>query len=247
RIPYSSVNWELLKTFNNKPFLLLLNKISLADMSKINIFKNFFEKNKIPVLWIDAKSKINIHQIKPYIYKILKIKKPFWEHKILKLMITGIPNVGKSTLINCLANKKIVKTANIPGITKQMQWIKIDQRIKLLDTPGVLYHKFSDPYIGYNLAICGCIKSTLYPKLPIVEYLLTYLKKHYYQNLKKCFKLDEQELELPNLWYKIAQKNIYLTKNNIIDENKVLDMILYKVSNGFIGHVNFDLNFFNVI
>ncbi|MDV3170466.1 MAG: GTPase, partial [Candidatus Phytoplasma australasiaticum] len=122
RIPYSSVNWELLKTFNNKPFLLLLNKISLADMSKINIFKNFFEKNKIPVLWIDAKSKINIHQIKPYIYKILKIKKPFWEHKILKLMITGIPNVGKSTLINCLANKKIVKTANIPGITKQMHW-----------------------------------------------------------------------------------------------------------------------------
>ncbi|MDV3166390.1 MAG: ribosome biogenesis GTPase YlqF ['Waltheria sp.' little leaf phytoplasma] len=247
RIPYSSINWELLKTFNNKPFLLLLNKISLADMSKINIFKNFFEKHKITVLWIDAKSKINIHQIKSYIYKILKIKNPLWENKILKLMITGIPNVGKSTLINCLANKKVVKIANIPGVTKQMQWIKIDQRMRLLDTPGILYHKFSDPYVGYNLAICGCIKSTLYPKLPIVEYLLTYLKKHYSQNLKKCFKLDEQELEFPNLWYKIAQKNFYLTKNNILDENKVLEMILYKVSNGFIGPVNFDLNFFNVI
>ncbi|MDO8057534.1 ribosome biogenesis GTPase YlqF [Candidatus Phytoplasma gossypii] len=247
RIPYSSINWELLKTFNNKPFLLLLNKISLADMSKINIFKNFFEKNKIPVLWIDAKSKINIHQIKSYIYKILKIKNPFRENKILRLMITGIPNVGKSTLINCLANKKVVKIANIPGVTKQMQWIKIDPRMKLLDTPGILYHKFRDPYVGYNLAICGCIKSTLYPKLPIVEYLLNYLKQHYSRNLKKCFKLDEQELEFPNLWYKIAQKNFYLTKNNILDENKVLEMILHKVSNGFIGPINFDLNFFNVI
>ncbi|MDO8064212.1 ribosome biogenesis GTPase YlqF [Candidatus Phytoplasma bonamiae] len=242
RIPYSSVNWELLKTFNNKPFLLLLNKISLADMSNINIFKKFFENHKIPFLWIDSKIKINIHQIKPYIYRILKMKNPFWKHKILKLMITGMPNVGKSTFINCLANKKMVKTANIPGITKQMQWIKIGPRMKLLDTPGILYHKFNDPRIGYNLAICGCIKSTLYPKLPIVEYLLTYLKKNYYQNLQKCFKLNEQELELPNLWYKIAQKNLYLTKNKILDENKVLDMILYKISNGFIGPVNFDLH-----
>ncbi|MDO8167877.1 ribosome biogenesis GTPase YlqF [Candidatus Phytoplasma melaleucae] len=242
RIPFSSMNFELLKVLNNKSVLLLLNKVSLADMKKICIFTNFMRQKQIPTLPIDAKHKNNIDKIYPYIRQILKLKNPNFNKLTLKLMIVGVPNVGKSTLINCLSRRKVVKTANIPGITKRLQWINLNNKIRLLDTPGVLNYKLNTPEMSYALAICGCIKSTLFLKEPIINYSLTYLKKHYYQNLKKCFQLTDEDLQGDNLLNVIKKKNRYLSKNNVPDENKVLDMILHKISNKEIDKVNFDLD-----
>ncbi|WP_284928109.1 ribosome biogenesis GTPase YlqF [Candidatus Phytoplasma sp. AldY-WA1] len=244
RIPFSSMNFELLKLLNNKPFLILLNKSSLADLDKNSFFLDFFHQKKILyTLNIDAKQKININKIYPKIreifqYKGIKIK------KFLKFMIVGVPNVGKSTLVNCLAGKKLMKTANLPGVTKQMQWINLENNMKLLDTPGVLWPKFNYKEIGYSLAICGCIKENLFIKKEIIDYFLKYLQINYSHYLKKLFKLTDLDLETEISFQFLMTK----TYNNVSDvdhskqENNLLLMIFKKIQSNKMPKVNYDLN-----
>ncbi|MGI3136328.1 MAG: ribosome biogenesis GTPase YlqF [Candidatus Phytoplasma vitis] len=244
RIPFSSMNFELLKLLNNKPFLILLNKSSLADLDKNSFFLDFFHQKKILyTLNIDAKQKININKIYPKIreifqYKGIKIK------KFLKFMIVGVPNVGKSTLVNCLAGKKLMKTANLPGVTKQIQWINLENNMKLLDTPGVLWPKFNYKEIGYSLAICGCIKENLFIKKEIIDYFLKYLQINYSHYLKKLFKLTDLDLETEISFQFLMTK----TYNNVSDvdhskqENNLLLMIFKKIQSNKMPKVNYDLN-----
>lgn len=244
RIPFSSMNFELLKLLNNKPFLILLNKSSLADLDKNSFFLDFFHQKKfLYTLNIDAKQKININKIYPKIreifqYKGIKIK------KFLKFMIVGVPNVGKSTLVNCLAGKKLMKTANLPGVTKQMQWINLENNMKLLDTPGVLWPKFNYKEIGYSLAICGCIKENLFIKKEIIDYFLKYLQINYSHYLKKLFKLTDLDLETEISFQFLMTK----TYNNVSDvdhskqENNLLLMIFKKIQSNKMPKVNYDLN-----
>ncbi|WAN63616.1 LSU ribosomal maturation GTPase RbgA [Candidatus Phytoplasma rubi] len=244
RIPFSSMNFELLKLLNNKPFLILLNKSSLADLDKNSFFLDFFHQKKfLYTLNIDAKQKININKIYPKIreifqYKGIKIK------KFLKFMIVGVPNVGKSTLVNCLAGKKLMKTANLPGVTKQIQWINLENNMKLLDTPGVLWPKFNYKEIGYSLAICGCIKENLFIKKEIIDYFLKYLQINYSLCLKKLFKLTDLDLETEISFQFLMTK----TYNNFSDvdyskqENNLLLMIFKKIQSNKMPKVNYDLN-----
>ncbi|WP_341266393.1 ribosome biogenesis GTPase YlqF [Candidatus Phytoplasma fraxini] len=249
RIPFSSMNFELLKFLNNKPFLILLNKSSLADLEQNSFFLNLFYKKKILYnLNIDVKQKLNINKIYPKIKEILQFQNQKIK-KFLKLMIVGVPNVGKSTLINCLAGKKITKTANLPGVTKQMQWITLNNDMKLLDTPGVLWPKFSYKEIGYSLAICGCIKENLFMNAEIVDYLLKYLKDNYLTHLKTLFNLTSEELEKDNLLqvlrnkiYNNASKAFYLEQ-----ENNLLNLILKKIRSKQMPKVNYDLYFKNFL
>jgi ribosome biogenesis GTPase A len=239
RIPISSFNPELLKSLNNKPTLILLNKISLTDQNKNNLFLNFFQKKKLKILFIDAKYKINTKKIFPVIEKILKKKNTKYNPNLLKLMIVGIPNVGKSTLINCLTQKKITITANQPGSTKKLQWINLKENIKLLDTPGILYPKINNPKIGYVLGLCGCIKEKLISKEKLVDYALSYLKKYYFQKIKKHFNLNIEEIEKENL-LKIILSKMYL---NEINKEKIINNIFYQIKNAKIKEINFDLDF----
>ncbi|WP_323847767.1 MAG: ribosome biogenesis GTPase YlqF [Phytoplasma sp.] len=245
RIPFSSMNFELLKFLNNKPFLILLNKSYLADLEQNSFFLNFFYKKKIfYTLNIDAKQKININKIYPKITEILKSQNQKIK-KFLKLMIVGVPNVGKSTLINCLAGKKVTKTANLPGVTKHMQWINLDNNMKLLDTPGVLWPKFSYKEIGYSLAICGCIKENLFIDKEIVDYLFKYLKENYPKSIKKLFNLNDAELKQDNL-LQVLKNKIYNNDSNFFDfeqEKNLSSIILKKVRSKKMPKINYDLNF----
>ncbi|MBP3059517.1 ribosome biogenesis GTPase YlqF [Texas Phoenix palm phytoplasma] len=243
RIPFSSMNFELLKCLNNKPVLVLLNKMSLADSSKINIFIDFFKKENLFTLKIDAKERNNINLIIPKIKQIIK-NYPFKKKRtnnLLKIMITGVPNVGKSTLINCLTKKKSTQTADKPGITKKLQWINLKDKIKLLDTPGVLYYKNLNLENSYSLCICGCIKDKIIPKEFLLNYFFPYLKKYYYENLKNCFKLSNEELNEEDLLSLIMKKN-YNYQNNISNKNQLFSVIIKKIKSGKLKKVNFDLN-----
>ncbi|MFR0367728.1 ribosome biogenesis GTPase YlqF [Candidatus Phytoplasma palmae] len=245
RIPFSSMNFELLKSLNNKPVLILLNKSSLADSSKNKIFIDFFKKKNLFTLNIDAKERNNINLIIPKIKQIIKnyTFKKKRINNLLRIMITGVPNVGKSTLINCLVKKKSTQTADTPGVTKKLQWINLKDKIKLLDTPGVLYFKNLTIENGCSLSICGCIKDKMIPKEFVLNYFFSYLKKYYYENLKNCFNLSDEELKQEDLLTLIINKN-YNYQNNISNKNQIFTMIIKKIKSGKIKKVNFDLNLY---
>ncbi|WCA22247.1 ribosome biogenesis GTPase YlqF [Candidatus Phytoplasma oryzae] len=251
RIPISSMNFEFLKILNNKPFLVLFNKISLTDLDKNNIFVDFFNKKKIDTLLIDAKNKININKIFVKIKNIL-YKKNNLQHKYLRkrtrIMIIGIPNVGKSTLINCLAKKKSTLTSNKPGITKKLQWVNSLNNIQLLDTPGVLYPKINSYQISCSLSICGCIKTKLIPKEELIDYTLNYLKKYYLEKLKILFKFNNDEIQQKNLLEilinKRYKKQILMSENydNFINKNNIITKIFSEITSKKIQKINFDLD-----
>ncbi|MEZ0180235.1 ribosome biogenesis GTPase YlqF ['Camptotheca acuminata' phytoplasma] len=241
RIPFSSMNFELLNLLNNKPVLVLFNKSFLVNLKENAFFVDYFNKKNINTLNIDAKARLNIEKIYPKIQDILK-KNNRRIKKTLKFMIVGAPNVGKSTLINCLSKRKIAKTANLPGITRQMQWFHLTNNIMLLDTPGCLWPKFKYQEIGYSLSICGCIKENLLLKEEIVVYFLNYLKKHYPVYLRKLFNLNQIDLQKENLLQTILDKiNISQNSSSKMD-NLLLSFIFNKIKNNLSQKINYDLD-----
>ncbi|MDV3167924.1 MAG: ribosome biogenesis GTPase YlqF [Candidatus Phytoplasma stylosanthis] len=241
RIPFSSMNFSFLKLLNNKPFLVLFNKSYLADLQQNSFFINHFHKKKIHTLNIDSKNIFNIHKIYPKVKEMLKINNVKLK-KILKLMVIGAPNVGKSTLINVLSNKKVTKTANLPGITKKIQWINLQKNVMLLDTPGCLCNKFECPEIGYSLAVCGCLKESVFSKEKFIIHHLNYLKKYYPLYLQKIFHLTDLELQKDNLFQIVAEKIRIYNHFHVQMENDLLSFIFKKIKNNFIYKINYDLD-----
>jgi ribosome biogenesis GTPase A len=168
RLPYSSMNPEIEKLMKSKPTLILFNKMDLADDAILNQWIAYYKKQGYSGLKIDAQSGSNVQKIHQAASDILREKLDRQKAKglkerPLKTMILGIPNVGKSTLINQMTKRKATKTANTPGVTKAQQWIKIGEHFELLDTPGVLWPKFDDPKVDYHFAITGAIKDNILP------------------------------------------------------------------------------------
>ncbi|MBP5835751.1 ribosome biogenesis GTPase YlqF [Candidatus Phytoplasma meliae] len=256
RTPFSSINFKLLsliKTYQ-KPFLFLLNKFSLTDSQKIQPFLDYYFQNKISVLKIDAIKKNKNFAIYKQALKIIqtpnpcfKLKKSVFANKPnIKMMIVGMPNVGKSTLINGFVGKKVLKTANAAGTTKKTQWIKtLHPNIQFLDTPGVLYHRFYDKTISLSLALSGSFKDSVLPLETLGECALNYLKKHYLNNLIKRFDLsmlDQNDIQNDNLIDLIGKKRNFYICNQKIDEKKVYQVILQEIREGRLGKINFDLD-----
>lgn len=213
RIPVSSRNPMLDKIINQKPRLLLLNKIDLADPEKVKAWRDYFAKEGIKTLEINSKEQQTVKKVVQATQGLLKEKierdqARGIQPRALRAMIIGIPNAGKSTLMNRISGKKTAVVGNKPGVTKGQQWIRLNADLELLDTPGILWPKFDDELVGLKLAATGAIKDDLLHFDEVVIFVLDYFKKHYPTVLLNRFKLEITDLDYTSaeLIMKLSQK-----------------------------------------
>jgi ribosome biogenesis GTPase A len=244
RLPESSMNPKIMEIVKNKKALILYNKSSLADQKELDKWLSFYANQGLAGLKIDAISGKNISKIKTVVDDILKDKIDKDKSRGIlprakRTMIIGIPNVGKSTLINTLSKKKATKTGDTPGVTKAQQWVKISQDFELLDTPGVLWPKFDDPKVGYHLAISGAIKDTILPSDDVCMYAHNFLKTYYKEAYLARYGLSSVDDYVETL-EAIGRKRGALIKGNAVNYDLVYEIILKDLREGQFGGVTFD-------
>jgi ribosome biogenesis GTPase A len=200
RAPISSQNPDLPKIANGKPRLILMTKMDLADPSKTDQWIEYFKKQGITALPINARDGQNMKKVVPLIHEVCKEriernKRRGLVNKPLRLMVAGIPNVGKSTFINKLVGKASTKTGDKPGVTKGKQWIKIKKGLELLDTPGILWPKFEDQKVGLHLAYIGSINDNILDTTELCYELIEHLMNYYPNMLPQHYEQVEFEKE----------------------------------------------------
>ena len=179
RIPESSRNPELRATVAQKPTLLILEKSDLADPKVTGEWVRYYREHNQPVIAIDVNDRKLVGNLVKAAREVLKTQQERLEAKgiqkpVIRAVMAGIPNVGKSTLLNRLVNKKVAITGDRPGVTKKQQWLKANEELQLLDTPGVLWPKFEDPMVGKKLALTGAIKDSLFAKDDVALYAIKF-------------------------------------------------------------------------
>ncbi|EJG83419.1 ribosome biogenesis GTP-binding protein YlqF [Streptococcus pneumoniae GA52612] len=200
RLPLSSQNPMLTKIVGDKPKLLILNKADLADPAMTKEWRQYFESQGIQTLAINSKEQVTVKVVtdaakKLMADKIARQKERGIQIETLRTMIIGIPNAGKSTLMNRLAGKKIAVVGNKPGVTKGQQWLKTNKDLEILDTPGILWPKFEDETVALKLALTGAIKDQLLPMDEVTIFGINYFKEHYPEKLAERFKQMKIEEE----------------------------------------------------
>ena len=211
RLRLSSQNPMLTKIVGDKPKLLILNKADLADPVRIKEWQSYFESQGISTLSINSKEQSAVKKVTDAAKKLMADKLARQKERgirieTLRTMIIGIPNAGKSTLMNRLAGKKIAVVGNKPGVTKGQQWLKSNKDLEILDTPGILWPKFEDETVALKLALTGAIKDNLLPMDEVTIFGLNYFKEHYPEELTARFKQLDLSQEAPDMIMDMTQK-----------------------------------------
>lgn len=253
RIPKSSQNPDISEIVSNKKRIIALNKCDLADENETKKWIEYFKKRNIPAIAINSNQGTGIDNVKKEIEKIMQEelnsqKQKGRIRKTIRVMIVGIPNVGKSSFINRISKKTTMTVGNRPGVTKQKQWIRIGNQIELLDTPGVLWPKFESEEVGLNLAYTGSIKDEVIDRVEIAYYLIQYLDQNYPGKLYEKYKITPEDIEkIKNdpqyhleLMYLIGRKRGALISGGNIDEEKVANIVLDEFKNGKIGKITLE-------
>lgn len=245
RIPYSSRNPMIDEIIQHKPRLVLLNKADMADPVATKEWITFFAEKGIKALAINSQAGEGMKQIVQAANEILKekfdrMKARGVRPRAIRAMIVGIPNAGKSTLINRLAKKNIAKTGNTPGVTKSQQWIKVGKELELLDTPGILWPKFEDQEVGMKLAITGAIKDTLLNLHDLTVYSLRFLERAYPERLQERFKLTEIPEDLVALFDHIGELRGCLMGGGLVDYDKVAELVIREIRSEKFGRLTFE-------
>ena len=243
RIPLSSKNKDIDELIKNKPRILIMTKLDLCDKEETNKWIKYYEDKGYKVISLDL---LNNPDMKQIYNETNIISKELNEKRIQKglkarktrALILGIPNVGKSTLINRLVGRKATNVGNKPGITKNLEWIRINNELELLDTPGILWPKLDNQEIALNLASMTAIKEEILNTEEVAIYIINTMLKLYPDNIKNRYNLKEEK-DIIDILDKIGLK-IGAIKNKETDYEKVYTIILKDLREGYLGKVTFD-------
>ena len=241
RLPLSSQNPMLTKIVGDKPKLLILNKSDLADNNRTKEWRTYFEDQGIKTLAINSKEQSTVKLVTDAAKslmseKIQRLRERGIQKETLRTMIIGIPNAGKSTLMNRLAGKKIAVVGNKPGVTKGQQWLKSNKDLEILDTPGILWPKFEDELVGLKLALTGAIKDQLLPMDEVTIFGLNYFKTYYPERLEERFKGIDLEEEAPEIIMEMTQKLGFRE-----DYDRFYSLFVKAVRDGKLGRYTLDI------
>ena len=241
RIPLSSRNPDVDELTAGKKRIVVLNRVDQADPEMTKRWAAYFRSLGYAVIEVDAKSGAGVKQFAPAVRALLRDKLDAYEAKgqvgrVLRVMVLGIPNVGKSTFINKVSGRKTAKAENRPGVTRTKQWVPVDKTLELLDTPGILWPKFEDSEVGIRLAFTGAIKDDVVDIEELAMRLMDYLGKNYPQSISERYKVTPQDGEDGwELLQKAARKRGFLISGGEVDTERMSRILLDEFRGGKLG------------
>lgn len=247
RIPYSSRNPDIDRLSGDKPRLMILNRVDLADPKVTQRWKKYYQDQGFSVMETDAKSGKGVNGFVPAVRELLSDKLKEYESKgqigrTLRVMILGIPNVGKSTFINKVAGRKAAIAGDKPGVTRGKQWINIDAGLDLLDTPGILWPKFDSQEVGEMLAITNAIKADVLDKETLGANFMLRLRAYYPEALKERYKFDpDPDANGFELLEQAAKKRGFLISKGEYDIERMANTLLNEYHDGKLGRLSLEM------
>ena len=247
RIPRASRNPDIDRLAAGKPRLVILNRVDLADPVLTKRWREYFERQGVAVLETDAKSGKGVGGFVPAVRRLLDEKLKEYEAKgqvgrPLRVMILGIPNVGKSTFINKVAGRKAAIAGDKPGVTRGRQWISIDKSLDLLDTPGILWPKFDSQEVGELLAVTNAIKADVVDKETLGANFMLRLRRMYPDALRERYKIEpDEELNGYELLEAAAKKRGFLISRGEYDIERMANTLLNEYHDGKLGRLSLEM------
>lgn len=245
RAPLSSQNPMLQQVIKKKPKLVVLMKRDLADQQKTDQWIANFKEKGIVAIAVNVNHKADVQQVIQLAKEIgqknlEKLIERGIQSRPIRAMIVGIPNVGKSTLINRFANKKIARIGDRPGITKHQLWIKLNKDFELLDTPGVLWPKFEDKAVGIRLAAIGTIKDQLLSLQDITAYIIQYMQEYYPRQLEERYGITADMDDMWDVFVEIGKKRVALESGGTVNFDKVAEIVIGDLRTGRLGQITLE-------
>lgn len=246
RIPLASVNPDIQENIKDKTKIIVLNKADLANDAITKQWIEEYKKQEISAIAVEANTGKGINNVVEKIkeeYELVKEKyvKKGRTGKSIRVMVLGIPNVGKSTFINSIAKRNTAKVGNKPGVTKQKQWIKIAENIELMDTPGMLWPRLDNEELAMHLAFIGTIGQNAIDNEEIAYYLLEYLIKNYPSKVEERYKVNTRDKETIEVLEEIARKRGAIISGGEINMQKISDIILNEFQSGKLGRITIEV------
>ena len=241
RIPLSSRNPDVDELTAGKPRLVVLNRVDQADPGETRRWAAYFREKGYAVLEANAKGGAGTAQFAAAVRELLRDKLAAWAQRgqagrPVRVMVLGIPNVGKSPVINKVARRKTARAEDRPGVTRSKQWVPVDSTLELLDTPGILWPRFDDPEVGKRLAFTGAIKDDVVDMEELACYLMDYLGRRYAPVLEERYKIDVQPEDSGyDLLEKAGRKRGFLMRGAQVDTQRMARVLLDEFRGGKLG------------